>query len=235
MNPRPALVWPLAALAIGLGAATAVAAPEAVRRLPSAGSAIHFVVDVPEPRLVPFAGESGVTRLELDGYGPIGAVGAPALAERIVIVAVPPSGEVRVTAAGGATSTLEDALLAPMPRLVGARGAERERFDRSARAYGSAGGASHAPARLIGVSWLRNQRVARIAVEPATYDPAARRVNVFRQVDVSVEVTPAEATGTLAEPDDPFEPVYRDLLVNYDQGRVWRMRESMLGDGRRRA
>jgi hypothetical protein len=69
---------------------------------------------------------------------------------------------------------------------------------------------------------VRNQRIARISIEPAAYEPSARRFSSARRVDVEVRVQPTGALGPPAEPDDPFEPIYRSTLVNYEQGLVWR-------------
>src|SRR5262249_38608884 len=77
---------------------------EGVRLLPSGGSTIHFVVEVPEPELIPVAGDGepgGAAMVGLDGYEPAAKRGEPALPQRIVVVAVPPVGEVRLRAQGG--------------------------------------------------------------------------------------------------------------------------------------
>src|SRR5439155_25993821 len=81
---------------------------------------------------------------------------------------------------------------------------------------------SATPGRLLGASWLRNQRVASLLLEPARWDPATGRLEVASEITVEVVGGSTAATGALAEAQDPFEPLYRDLLVNYEQGRAWR-------------
>ena len=81
------------------------------------------------------------------------------------------------------------------------------------------------------MGWLRNQRVARIAILPADYDPVGRRLEIARRIEVEVTVAaPAPAlaggspgpSGRPAEELDPFERIYAGVLVNYEQGKAWR-------------
>ncbi len=220
--PRPHRLPVLTSLLVATtAAAVASAAPEAVRLLPSGGAAVHFVVEVPEPVLAPLPGDAATLRLGLEGYELHAPAGAPALPVRVVCVAVPPAGAVRVRSLGGGPRVIEDVRLAPMPRLVGPRGAEVEVYDRSPPAFAGPG-TTPEPARLIGVSWMRNQRIARIAIQPARYQPDARRLSVWERVDVEVGVEPDAIQRLPAEPVDPFESAYREALVNYQQGRTWR-------------
>ncbi|HEV2105645.1 MAG TPA: C25 family cysteine peptidase, partial [Candidatus Eisenbacteria bacterium] len=139
---------------------------------------------------------------------------------RIVYVAVPPLGDVQVNAVASLLQDTTGVLLEPAP----GRGPDGDpiRPPRRAAAYGAPGTTTPAAARLLDVSWMRNQRVARVAIEPAAYAPAARRLVVARRVDVDVRVQPMGALGPPAEAVDPFEEVYRSVLANYDQGRAWR-------------
>jgi hypothetical protein len=77
---------------------------------------------------------------------------------------------------------------------------------------------------------MRNQRVARIAITPADYDPAAHRLSLDRRIEVEVALAGTDATDPTAaaaiarpaEDPDPFERLYRGTLINYEQGRAWR-------------
>ncbi len=202
-------------------ASTAFAAPPLTRLIPSGGTSVHFVVQVPEARF-PATAPSAPVRLELDGYELTGEPGNPALPIRVITVAVPPVGEVQVRAHSAEGATRGDVLLAPMPRLEGARGEEVEREIRFPHAYASHAGADQPRAHLVGVGWLRNQRVARVEISPAAYDAGARRLILASSIDVTVDVVGASSEGLPAESDDPFESVYRGALVNYEQGRAWR-------------
>ncbi len=99
-----------------------------------------------------------------------------------------------------------------------------------AAVYGRAGFGDTPLASIKGVSWLREQRVANIAVRPAAFDPVSRRVQVWSKVRVRVSFEGGSATGA-AGPGSvvgavadggPFERIYKDALLNYESARTWR-------------
>ncbi|OGF12807.1 MAG: hypothetical protein A2W00_00845 [Candidatus Eisenbacteria bacterium RBG_16_71_46] len=216
------LLRPCAAVLLALLPAAAAAAPDGVRLLPISPTVIRFTVDVPPASLIPLDADANLTEVTIAGHADAGFAGAPALPARILLVAVPPVGEVRVRAAGSEADVREGVLVAPMPRVERGAEADRPRYVRDAAAYAGESSVAPARARLLGVSWMRNQRVARVEIAAADYTPAARRLTLYRRVDVEVEVQPSAATATAAESPDPFEDVYRSVLVNYEQGRSWR-------------
>ena len=203
-------------------AAAAGVAPAALRLMATSPAEVRFAVDVPEARLAPLADDAASLVPTIEGYDPSGTVGAPGLPGRIVLVALPPTGEVRVSAVASETSIREGVLVAPVPDAQ--RSGERvsPMYVRSEPAYALRGGRAPEWARLIGVGWLRNQRVARIQVLAADYDAPARRLTLARRIEVVVAVAPSAPVVTPAEPLDPFENVYARLLVNYEQGKRWR-------------
>jgi hypothetical protein len=194
-----------------------------VKLAPASPGSVRFTVSVPEPSLAATGEASGDVRFELGGYDLHGDPGTPGLPVRIITVAVPPLGDVRLNAIASETSTLDAVTLSPLPASDPEGNA---RAMRQSAAYAAAGTAVPVGARLLQVTWLRNQRIARIAIEPAAYQPAARRLTLARRVDVDLQVQPVGALGAPAEADDPFEPLYRSTLANYEQGRTWRRPET---------
>ena len=195
------------------------AQPPGVRLTAANDAAIRFEVSVPAARFEGSPGAEGAaagTRLVLEGYESAGPASPAALA-RIVVLAVPPLGEVRVSGTGGEAEIREGFLPAQEP---GASEDGRDRMDGRTR---SGPEAQPGPrARLLEVGWMRNQRIARIAVYPVEYDAGARRLTLYRSVEVAVQVEPVGDLGGPAESPDPFEGAYRGALLNYEQGRAWR-------------
>lgn len=218
-TPNPRFAAAAALLAALCLAAPAHAVLEGVRLAPATPGAVRFTVALPEARLTEIDQAQRLQLLELDGFLVRGEPGAPGLPVRVVTVAVPPLGDVRVRAVASEARAYEDVLLAPGATGAGATGPA---VLRRAEAYGAAGSAVPVAARLLRLDWLRNQRVARIAIEPAAYEPAARRLTVAGRVDVEVQVQAMADLGPPAEAADPFEDTYRTTLVNYEQGRAWR-------------
>jgi hypothetical protein len=232
----------LIALAVPPLARPTIAAPIGLHPLPSSPSSIRFLVEVPPPRLEAVGEGSAFVRLTVDGYESLAPAGRPALPQQVVSVAVPRTGQVHVAAVGSEREVHDDLRLALTPDLP--RGSDLSESQAEARTEalarpggppGMSAGASGIRARLLGVGWMRNQRVARIAIAPADYDPAQRRLVLDRRIEVEVTVSGTDAAGTdgtarVAEDPDPFETVYRGALVNYEQGRAWRR----IAAGRRR-
>lgn len=202
-------------------AAPASALDSGLRLAPATPGAVRFTVRVPDPQWQPQrSGDDFTQRMVIEGYEGSGVAGAPELPVRTMLVAVPPAGEVRVRAVASETEAIDDRLLSPVPSVDAARRLENR--VRDASAYAVSGSAAPVAARLLDVTWMRNQRVARIAIEPVAYEPALRRVTLARRVDVEVAVAVLGDLGEPAESPDPFETVYRRSLLNYDQGRAWR-------------
>jgi hypothetical protein len=183
---------------------------------------VRFGIDLPAARIAPFAADGALSEVRLDGFGLDASPGDPALPSRILLVAVPPAGEVRVRATATGEEIHDGIVLAPIPPMPrpGEEGAPR--LDLSRDAYASARSCAPERARIVGVSWMRNQRVASVAILPADFVPARHRLTTWRRIDVEVTVAPYQGGGRLAEAVDPFEDVYRQVLVNYEQGRAWR-------------
>jgi hypothetical protein len=229
------LLFALVLLACAWAAPPARAAQPGVTLLPSGGSSIHFMVAVPEPVLTPHPRDAAFSMLSLEGYEAIGTPGAPLLPTRVITVAVPPTGDVRVSASGRAAVTTEGLLLAPAP--VDVPGVDPDVPVRLRGVYDLPRPGGGALARLLGVGWLRDQRVARIAIEPLSYDPVARRLSATRQVDVTVEIDGAAAavTPSARTAGGVFEQVYSEALLNPEQGRAWRRAEAAPGSPARPA
>ena len=215
LNPR--ISAPLLAGAAAITIVTAgFAAPAGVDLLSAGPSAIRLGLTAPEPELVsPDSNVTGSARrvIRLAGWDVPGPPGTATLPSRVVRVAVPPAGPVTVRGFGITSSTREGVTLAltPVPGdpsdlvpIGGHLAPER--------------------ARLVGVSWMRNQRVATVEILPCDYEPAAKRLTSWSRIELEIDVTPSDAGlgASLAEPIDPFESIYEATLVNYEQGKSWR-------------
>lgn len=218
---------PLALLLLAASfAAGAEAGPEGVDLLSAGPGTIRFGVALEPVQLIPSSNSPGSKIPVIPGWGRNGLPGAPAIPARIVQVAVPPTGGVTVRGFGSGEASQSGVVLEPVPVAPGGAsrpGAEpilEYRRDRSA--YESPASAAPERARLVGVSWLRNQRVASIAVLPVDYQPRAGRLTTWSRIEVEVDVTPSAPVSSPAERSDPFESVYRSALVNYEQGKSWR-------------
>jgi hypothetical protein len=221
---------PPALLLLALFAPTrASAAPP--RLLASDARGATFEIDVPEPRIATLESASGrYQKLELDDFDSDARVGFPVLPARAILVAVPEGARVSVTAAAEGERLYEGLRIAPQQDAAWALAQEKSgartlnALVEDAGAYARAGWDDVPLASVVGVTGMRAQRVARIVVRPAQYDPALGRVRVWSRVRVSVAFE-GGAGSALRVPasarPDPFEDLYKEL-VNYESGRAWR-------------
>lgn len=84
-----------------------------------------------------------------------------------------------------------------------------------------------APVELGAPLTVRRQRLVAVQVRPFRYDESTGRLWVRRSLTVRVDFTgvaPGTAAGTSSTPvtDSHWEPVFRNALANYEQGRRWR-------------
>ena len=226
------LSWAAFALALGAGVSIAASVNDPARLLESSAAGTRFEVRIPTAQLTPMsAGGVSAVRVDLAGWTPSDIAGQPELPSRIFTVAVPPSGTIRVSAVAMDETVRDGVDVASVPYV------SREGVV-SAVAPRDAGVAESVTecARLVDVTWMRHQRIAHIEVLPARYDGATRRLRTAGMIDVSVQADGAIAPAAALPDTDAFEPLYRALLVNYEQGRAWRSRTaSMMAASSRRA
>lgn len=216
-------------------------APAGVRLVSSDRSGVVLDVLVPSPELVPVTAPNGAfTRLGIDGYGSDARPGHPLLPVASLWLAVP-EGAVLTLEAGGEGERLFDGLrLLPqqeLPRedagraatVISPQGALARPVELDRDAYARAGFGAEVVATLDAVAHLRSQRVARVTLRPAAYDPRSGRVRVWSRLRVRLAFsggeTPAPSLDATAAPEPAergFEAVYRASLLNYESARAWR-------------
>ena len=86
---------------------------------------------------------------------------------------------------------------------------------------------SHWPADVVALTeegYLRQQRVAQVALYPFQYVPATGQLRSIQRIRarLSYAAGPIVAQEGADPTPDAYEPLYRDALVNYEQARGWR-------------
>ncbi len=96
------------------------------------------------------------------------------------------------------------------------------RYLPDAAVYGSAAAYPGALARIEGEGWIRSQRVALLRFYPFQYEPATGILHVYRRLRVEVRFGSGVEGGTAVPEPAPFEALFRTMLLNADQARLWR-------------
>jgi hypothetical protein len=208
------LVWAL--IALGVFAGPARAREEGAKLVSSAAGAVTFEVTVPGGVTVPAQG--GAVRLVIDGYGTFSPPGAVELPGRAFRVAVPKSGEPRVS-----WTVLEEERLGPLnlARVAAERLIEGENgIPISEQYYPSdpwAGGGGPALVEALPATFMGRQRVLPVRVNPLILDAGGARLVRRLAITVSFGASGAAPAPNLlgeAPLSGSWKRLYEELLVN---------------------
>jgi hypothetical protein len=188
---------------------------EGFRLLSSTGRSVSFEIDVPRAELI--TGDDGLVRLRIDGYGTFSPPGAYELPGNSFRVAVPPSGEPRVT-----FNLLETEQLGrfELARVFGERFVEDDegmfRTERFMPPDPWADGYLPPVVSAGRRAFMGRQRVLAVRVNPVLL--RGGEVSIARRILVTVDFgveRPGEAEGLKSpEMSGAWNRLYEDLLVN---------------------
>lgn len=205
------------------------------RLVETSATGLVFEVDVPLPTLedVQAAGQV-FQRISLPGYEAAGAPGHPQLPQTTVVLGIPTEGTVELRVIDAKVEAVPGAwTIYPQPAWGIQRDPEsgealdlagvQEQFAWDADAYGAD---QFQPAEVVALAetaFVRNQRLARVQIQPVQYNPAQGALRVYRTLRVAVTFSGAQpgAAPSAAAPD-VFDPLLQAQLLNYDQARIWR-------------
>jgi hypothetical protein len=241
-DPRPARARQFlraAALVAGIVAfaVPGLAASSPVAKIVSATSdRIVLTVAVPPYDLETVEAEGRVyTRIMGSGLAPFARGGQPDLPVIPVLVALPPGAEPRLVSVERSGATYLDGVrVVPVESFPPPRQSERVESEFADFVYAENdsiyGAAAPFPAEDVWLAdrgKLRHQEVVKVLVAPFTYEPARERVAVVAAFTIVVAFEGVEGAGgvgrEIAPVEDGFEGVYRGTVVNYEQGRRWRV------------
>ncbi len=225
MRPLPLLLKAVTAFALLLLPGGAVRA-QSLRVVAVDERGVTLQLSLPGYRLsAPLA--DGRVELSVPGYAVTSLPGRPHLPYAQTLVALPPGAGALARVVDLGEEEARDSL-----RLaLGAKPVMRD----GAGGFGPSPGLEPVPPILDG-PWpaspvelgepavVRRQRMVAVQVRPFRYDEATGRLWVRRSLTVRVDFTgvaPGAATG-VAVTDRHWEPVFRNALANYEQGRRWR-------------
>ena len=201
-------------------------------------------VRVPAPRLQPSAVVPGAKRLAIEGFGPTGEPGAPALPQRRFLVAVPPTGRVDVSWRVLREQRLGAVRLEPVPAQRAVR--DDDLGVQPVPDYGVAAPGGWTPPPVVRAGppgWMRGVRVVPVDVYPARTNGREGTVIVAREIEVRVTWSgadraaaaepgeaprwpggPAGAYPTRGAPDMAlWDAILAETVVNPSQARRWRL------------
>jgi len=206
----------LALSAILLVAASAAPGMEHARLVSSSGNTISFEITVPSAQVVPM--QDGKARVLVPGFGSFSPPGAVELPGKTFNVAIPATGEVRISFSILEEESLGELVLARVPgeRFVrGEKGIPVTEFYDPPDPWADVG---LPPVVAAGtVCMMGRQRVLPVRVNPVVYAGGGSRIVRRIAVTVNIEGAPSPArTGLQREVpvSGPWQRLYTRFLVN---------------------
>jgi len=199
---------------------------DAVRVVASDDRGVTLELSLPDYQLGP-ADEDGRRRLTATGLTAHTLPGRPVLPAGNVLVALPPGGRPVVGPVDGDAEEVRDGVRVWL--------GDKRAFADDPQGLGPVPTAERAdPIRdgvwprtpvELGVPFtLRGQRMVAVRIQPFRYDEAAARLWIHRRLRVRVDFGAAAASVRGAGPEDRhWDPVLRGAVINYEQGRAWRI------------
>ncbi|MCS6907751.1 MAG: C25 family cysteine peptidase [Anaerolineales bacterium] len=171
-------------------------------------------------------------RITLGSASNVGEPGKPSLPLVTTAIGIPPEAEVFLRIEELQTQVLEGQYMiepAPGYYMEGEElAAGMPFYFRNEETYGSLNPYPGTVVELGEAAKLRSQRILPIRIYPFQFTPAAGKLEVVAFVRFVVEFRyPAgqptlESSSALAEEENPFDPVYRQSLLNYQEAKRYR-------------
>jgi hypothetical protein len=150
--------------------------------------------------------------------------GEPMVPHGIIVLGVPPEGEVSVSLTQSDSPSLQNGIrLCPFPKLLNVEGLPKESYFEGPGYQKQ----EFIPGRLFEAEnpeWFGPYRIVRIKVFPVQYNPSTAQVQVYSRMQFTVNYTQS-GKGTPQKPTRASEALYRDALLNYSTAWKWRARQ----------
>ncbi len=210
------------------GKASSVSEYDEIQVLKSDQEGIVFKYSVPEPLLTK-AEIDGIDfdQISIDKCVSSNVPGEPQLPVRIVVIGVPLEAEIKVEISqeeyqeqSGIRLTSPLEIVESDKNRLGYKVSYREldkvfMLDR------------FFPEKIVSSEppiFLRNQRIVRLKIYPIQYNPQRKAIRYHPQLTISVRFLGGRKEPQRAE-KDLFEKIYENVLLNYEESKIWRKTE----------
>jgi hypothetical protein len=199
-----------------------------IQVLKSDQEGIVFRYSVPEPLLSKVKINAiDFDQIDIDKCVLSGSSGEPQLPVRIVVIGVPLEAEMEVEILEGESQERSGVNLAPALKIeksdenrLGYK-VSSQRLDQAFMAD------RFFPEKIVSFdppTFLRNQRIVRLKIYPIQYNPQRKTIRYYPRLTISVSFL-----GGREEPQriekDLFEKIYQNVLLNYEESKLWRETE----------
>lgn len=212
---------------------SSVTEQDGARLLRSDDEAVIFEVTVPPltARPVTLGGET-YQALSIPGYGLAGEPGAPALPARGWTLGVPPGADIALKVVQAESVERNLGRVRPVetihfqPSFTDSLPDYTTEVVPDVAVYARDAFLPEMPVRLGRPTWLRDQRIVQVVVQPVQYNPAQGRARAYSRFVIQVSFTYPQGRPALEpRPESAaYERLLQATLLNYASARAWRTR-----------
>ncbi len=165
--------------------------------------------------------------LRLKGCSFTDEKGLPSLPIRFIRIGIPLNSNVNVKVSKKSSQAYKNILAEPVPEIFYENGVDCWNYRVDERFYGRD---LYYPEGIVierKIGFLRNQRILLLQISPVQYNPLKRKLIFHKEIEIEVSFSPPAPKFGIFEAD-PFEIVYKRLILNYENSKKWRMSKSKL-------
>ncbi len=148
--------------------------------------------------------------------------GDPFIPSRLLVVGIPLNREVRVSVESSEFEEMQNCRLVPVPELQRKDGLPLENYYESVLYREQ----RYLPGPLVEAEdpgYFGAQRVVCIKLYPVQFNPIENRIRVYHKIVLRIDFN-GEIDQEIFWQETENEQVYRDLLINYNQAKHWRIK-----------
>ena len=150
-------------------------------------------------------------------------VGEPMMPERCIYIGLPLSASVEINVVETEFYEEKEEKILPVPSINTADDITKEDYFINEEIYGADGWINEGIYDYEKSEFLRKQRVQKISIYPVNYYPIKNLLRIYKRIKIEVGFLNNGIFYGNFYPDDLFENVYKNLLLNYEQCKNWRM------------
>jgi hypothetical protein len=154
--------------------------------------------------------------------------GKPQLPLKIVILGIPLDGSVKVNILNSSYNDISGLNIPPVPVFQG-DGDELNFhlvYNKDENIYSRS---DFFPSEIVSIEdpiFIRNQRVVRLKISPIQFNPITLTIRYYASITLKIDFIGKELSAPLEIKEDPFEKIYQNSLLNYQEAKAWRKKRA---------
>jgi len=150
-------------------------------------------------------------------------VGNPMIPERCIIIGVPVNGNAELKIIENEFYNEKTVKFLPVPSLKVIDDISYENYLIDEKTYSSNSWINESICTINSPEFIRKQRIQKINIYPIDYQPSENLIRIYKRIKIEVNFSGDFESYGKYYSDNAFENVYKNLILNYEQCKNWRM------------